>query len=347
VHRTPRTATGVAVVLRSLSPRNVRSARVWAAVALMATVATSLASGYAVTGVLDVPGLVTAAALGTVAAVLLGLPAERAAPFVVLAPLAGVVAVVWLDLLTRDAGITGQVFLVVPVMWAAAQLRVGGTAVVTAATVAGEGVVVFALLPRAEALLDFAYVTVLLLLVAGFLTRAAATQERLVEQLRVQADTDPLTGLVTRRVLDAATERALRTGRGEATLVVIDLDRFKTVNDTHGHLGGDAALVHVAALLTDRCREGDLVARMGGDELAVLMLDCSAEIAVRRAQALVDAVRETPLRLPGGTVVPLSISAGSTPLSPAVGGAQELYARADSALYAAKRAGRDRLARAA
>lgn len=313
----------------------------------MATVVTSLVSGFALTGAFDVPGVTAAVVLAVVSAVLLGLPAERTAPLVVLAPLTGVAVVVWLDLLTRDAGVTGQVFLVVPVIWAAAQLRPGGTAVVAAATVAGEAIVAFSLLPPGQAATVFAYVTVFALLVAGLLTRGGVIQERLVGQLRDQAGTDPLTGLVTRRVLDAATERAVRAGVGEAALVVIDLDRFKTVNDTHGHLGGDAALAHVAQLLTSRCRAGDVVARMGGDELAVLMLDCPAEVALRRAQCFVDAVRDTPLRLPGGVVVPLSISAGLTSVSAAVGGAQDLYARADSALYAAKRAGRDRLARAA
>ncbi|ABS01590.1 diguanylate cyclase (GGDEF)-like protein [Kineococcus radiotolerans] len=334
-------------MLRSLSARDPRSARAWAALALMVTIATCLLTNLVTFGALHAPELTATLGLAAVSAVLLGVPAERAAPLVVLAPLAGVAAVVWLDLLSRDAGVTGQVFLVVPVIWAAAQLRPGGTAVVALATVVGEAVVAFSILPPGEAAAVFAYVTVFTLLVAGVLTRGGVIQERLVEQLRVQAGTDPLTGLVTRRVLDAATDRAVRARGCEGALVVIDLDRFKTVNDTHGHLGGDAALAHVAALLTARCRPGDVVARMGGDELAVLMLDCPADVAVRRAQCFVDAVRDEPLRLPGGTVVPLSISAGLTPLSPAVTGAQDLYARADSALYAAKRAGRDRLARAA
>jgi diguanylate cyclase (GGDEF)-like protein len=86
---------------------------------------------------------------------------------------------------------------------------------------------------------------------------------------------------------------------------------------------------------------------MGGDELAVLMLDCSAETATRRAQSFVDVVRHTPLQLPGGVVVPLSISAGLSSMTLGVTRAEDLYARADSALYEAKRAGRDRLAHAA
>jgi diguanylate cyclase (GGDEF)-like protein len=313
----------------------------------MTTIVTCLVTGAATMGGLHTAKIVALLGLAALSALLLGLPVERTAPVIVLAPVAGVGVIVWLDLLSRDAGVTGQVFFVVPVVWAAAQLRLAGAAIVMVATLTGEAVVVFRFLPFDRAVTDFAYLTVLLLLVGGVLARAGATQERLVEQLRIQASIDPLTGLVTRRVLDSATERAVQHAAENATLVVIDLDRFKAVNDTHGHLGGDAALAHVASLLTGSCRETDVVARMGGDELAVLMLDCPTETAARRAQSFVDAVRANPLRLPGGVLVPLSVSAGLSALSQAVHRAEDLYASADSALYEAKRTGRDRLARAA
>ena len=344
--QTSRVGGGRGALLRSLSARNPHSARLWAAIALMTTIVTCLASDAATTGGLHAATILAVLGLGALSALLLALPVERTARLVVLAPLAGVGAVVWLDLLSRDAGVTGQVFFVVPVVWAGAQLRFAGAALVTLATLVGEAVVVFSFLPVEQAVIDFAYLAVLLLLVGGVLTRAGVVQERLVERLRVQASVDPLTGLVTRRVLDSATQAALHA-TGTASLVVIDLVRLKTVNDTFGHLGGDAALAHVAALITGECRETDVVARMGGDELAVLMLDCSAEIAVRRAQSFVDVVRATPLRLPGGAVVPLSISAGLSSLTHGVSRAEDLYASADSALYEAKRSGRGRLARAA
>jgi diguanylate cyclase (GGDEF)-like protein len=312
----------------------------------MVTILTNVGTAVLTTGR---PGaeLGVAAVLAVFSVVLFRLPVTAAAPLVGLAPLAGTGAIVWLDLMSRDAGVTGQVFFIVPVIWAAAQLRVAGALVVTAATVGGEAAVVFALLPTPQALTEFAYVTVLLGLICGVLVRASAKQERLVTRLSEQASIDPLTGLVTRRVLDSATEGVVAGVGGEASLVVIDLDRFKTINDTHGHLGGDAALAHVAALLSSACREADIVARMGGDELAVLMLDCPRPIAARRAQAFVDLVRDNPLRLPGGVSVPLSISAGLASLDPSATRAEDLYARADSALYEAKRSGRDRLAEAA
>lgn len=335
-----------AALLRSLSARNPRSARVWAAVALMVTILTNVGAGAFLTGSLRAPDLLAAASLVVVSVVLLRTSVERAAPLVVIAPLAGTATIVWMDLLTADAGITGQVFFVVPVIWAAAQLRLAGALLVTVATTAGEALVVFTVLPAHEAVIDFAYLTVVFVLVCGVLSRAGANQERLVERLREQASIDPLTGLWTRRVLDSATEQVVAAGAPDAALVVIDLDRFKVINDTHGHLGGDAALAHVASILSGRCRDGDLVARMGGDELAVLMLDCPPETAARRAQAFVDVVRDNPLLLPGGVVVPLSISAGLASSSIRTRRAEDLYACADSALYEAKRSGRGRFAAA-
>ncbi|MEW1959703.1 GGDEF domain-containing protein [Kineococcus sp. NPDC059986] len=333
-------------LLHSLEARNPRSARTWAVVALMVTIFTNIATGAVNAGGVPVPELCGAGVLGALSVVLVRRPADRVGPLIVLAPLVGVLTVVWLDLVTRDATLTGQVFFIVPVVWAAAQLRVGGVALVTAATTAGEAVVVWTLLEPQQAVTDFAYMTVLFLLISGVLTRAQAVQERLVERLRQQASIDPLTGLWTRRVLDTATARAVEHRVAEASLVLIDLDRFKTINDTYGHLGGDAALTHVASLLTGRCREADLVARMGGDELAVLMLDCPRETAAHRAQQFVDIVRSTPLQLPDGALVPLSISAGLAWLSPTATRAEDLYASADAALYVAKRAGRGRLSAA-
>lgn len=331
-------------LVRSLSPRAPRSAQLWAVGALVVSLLTNLL----VQGLTSPDGTNTSTVVITTvvlvgAVVLLRLPAGRVAPWVVVVPLLGVAVIVALDLPSGDAGVTGQVFFIVPVIWAAAHLRVGGVILTTLAAVAGEAVVVFTLLPPGQAAVEFCYLTVLLVLVAGVLSRTAAQQERLVGQLQALATVDPLTGLLTRRVLDSETARLHGDPGARATLVVLDLDRFKTINDDHGHLGGDAALHHVATLLTGCSREGDVVARMGGDELAVLMPDCSGDDAVRRAQAFVDAVRDNPLHLPDGTVVPLSVSAGMAPLTASDSPAGDPYARADAALYAAKRAGRDRL----
>ncbi len=167
-------------------------------------------------------------------------------------------------------------------------------------------------------------------------------------ELRRHAAIDPLTGLATRRVLDDATRIALTAAEARVgtALVIIDLDRFKAVNDTYGHVVGDEALTHVARILTGQSRGHDVVARIGGDELAVLMPGCGYEAAMRRAEDFVAAVNTTPLLLPGGVTVPLSISAGAAHVPDNAAGAGDLYSTADAALYAAKRSGRGRVGRA-
>ena len=93
--------------------------------------------------------------------------------------------------------------------------------------------------------------------------------------------------------------------------MLIDVDSFKTINDSHGHPVGDAVLVHLAEVLREQVRTDDAVlSRLGGDELAVLLRDCTPEVAARRAEDLLLAVRSTPLPLPDGTLLSLSISLG-------------------------------------
>ena len=98
-------------------------------------------------------------------------------------------------------------------------------------------------------------------------------QDRLVDALQEQARVDALTGLVNRRSFDEALESALTRPAGAGTaLVLIDVDAFKTINDSHGHPVGDAVLVHLAGVLREQIRTDDAVlSRLGGDELAVLL----------------------------------------------------------------------------
>jgi diguanylate cyclase (GGDEF)-like protein len=177
------------------------------------------------------------------------------------------------------------------------------------------------------------------------LIRAGVVQDRLIAQLRRQAAIDPLTGLVTRRVLDEATQSAITGAEAQVgtSLVMIDVDRFKVLNDTYGHVVGDDALSHIARLLTETARTHDVVARMGGDELAVLMPGCSYDVAVRRAEQFVALVRDTPLLLPSGASIALSISAGASHAPQYGARPRTLYASADAALYIAKRSGRDQV----
>lgn len=158
----------------------------------------------------------------------------------------------------------------------------------------------------------------------------------------LQAQTDPLTGLYNRRCLDTQLprliERAAASGVGLAA-VLIDLDRFKLINDTYGHAGGDAVLRAVAKTLRGAVRWSDLPCRIGGDELAVVLADIPGPAAaLARACDVFDALSGLVVEL-GGSRVPVGTSLGGAFLRPGET-PDELLRRADAALYAAKAAGR-------
>jgi len=157
-------------------------------------------------------------------------------------------------------------------------------------------------------------------------------------ELELRARTDSLTGLANRYVLDEELQRATLGPAGETTaLVLFDLDRFKQINDEHGHPVGDAVLVEVARRLSRIARESEVLARVGGEEFAWLLSGCDAA----GAQAAADRARAEIAGAPFAQVGRLTLSAGigvsATPCNPA-----RLYALADRALYEAKRAGRNR-----
>jgi diguanylate cyclase (GGDEF)-like protein len=123
------------------------------------------------------------------------------------------------------------------------------------------------------------------------------------------------------------------------SLVVIDVDHFKDVNDTAGHPAGDAVLREVGAALVANTKASDLAARFGGDEFVVLLPDCSGVDAIRVAERLRAAVaREV-------AAVPITVSAGVGETPANAGDNEQLVAAADAALYAAKREGRNRTVR--
>jgi diguanylate cyclase (GGDEF)-like protein/PAS domain S-box-containing protein len=152
---------------------------------------------------------------------------------------------------------------------------------------------------------------------------------------------DPLTDLLNRRAILEEIDLAL--AEDDCCLLFVDLDGFKAINDRLGHLDGDSVLVAVADRLRASVRPGDLVARLGGDEFLLLVRDRSVEAAVRVAERLLEAVRE-PVTLSDDVVV-VGASVG---LACGLRGesAEELVARADAAMYQAKREGRGRAVRA-
>ena len=265
---------------------------------------------------------------------------------VVLTPLTAIAVIVALDISTRDASAAGQVFLCFPVLFAASELHRAGAALVTITAVGGDAAVVFSVRDPTQALTDFLFVTVTLIMIAVLLVAAGTRQDELVGRLRRQADIDPLTGLVTRRALDEAMQAALTgpgTDRGShlgTALILVDLDQFKAINDTHGHPVGDDVLIHVGHILTQRLTTGAVASRMGGDEMAVLIPACSVEEAGMTADGIAAAIRCTPLDLSDGVRIQITASVGMAHSPPGLMSLHELYSAADAALYRTKRARR-------
>jgi diguanylate cyclase (GGDEF)-like protein/PAS domain S-box-containing protein len=163
----------------------------------------------------------------------------------------------------------------------------------------------------------------------------AAERVAAEERLRHIADHDALTGLYNRRRFEEELDRHFAYGRRygmDGALLVIDLDRFKRVNDGHGHRAGDRVLAAVAALLRSRLRESDIVARFGGDEFAILMPRGGAAEAAELANLVVNTVRRE-VSTPAG---PLDASVGYALFEDATTSSDEVLSRADDAMYADK-----------
>lgn len=185
--------------------------------------------------------------------------------------------------------------------------------------------------------------------IAALAARSAQASDLLVRlrereaQLQRLATTDELTGLRNRRAfyqhMAHEIARYMRYGHPVA-LAVLDVDNFKHVNDTRGHLLGDRTLAAVARLLCSRTRSVDVVARYGGDEFAVLMGDTALENAARAAERLRSCIERMAVAGAG----PITVSIGVAAVPPCAPDADALMAAADSALYEAKRAGKNRVA---
>ena len=178
---------------------------------------------------------------------------------------------------------------------------------------------------------------------------AVSAVGRAYDRMRTQvADavlTDPLSGCVNRRGLDQQLARELaRAERAGAPVAVlaVDIDHFKRVNDRFGHPAGDLVIRDVAAMLREAARAGDVVARAGGEEFVVVLADADEAGATALARRLVDAVRARRFPSVPGLSVTISVGVAAEPVVRDAHAAEALKGRADEALYAAKRAGRDR-----
>jgi diguanylate cyclase (GGDEF)-like protein len=158
---------------------------------------------------------------------------------------------------------------------------------------------------------------------------------------------DGLTGVHNKRYLLEFLEREIaRASRygSPLSLVLFDIDHFKKVNDTHGHLAGDAVLRELGRRLKPRVRREDLLARYGGEEFAAVLANTPREAALKFAEDMRAIVARDPFVLDASaTALPVTISLGVAQLDPGERSPQDLIARADQNLYGAKHAGRNRV----
>jgi diguanylate cyclase (GGDEF)-like protein len=265
-----------------------------------------------------------------------------------------------------DGGVTERfavfplIFLILPfIVWAAFRFSQREVALANAATcsiaiwytVAGRGPFAFGSSNETLLLLLAFVATVVttglvLSAVVRQRGRTAEALQRALKNLEEQAIRDPMTGLYNRRYLvDFLARELTRARRAGAPLAVImmDLDRFKRINDTFGHDAGDHVLLEVAALLKKSVRGNDMVCRFGGEEFVIVLTDATAEIAVRRCEAIRESIKLQEPVYQGNSLGSSTASFGIA-LFPDHGDSHDALMRAsDEALYEAKRAGRDRV----
>ena len=161
------------------------------------------------------------------------------------------------------------------------------------------------------------------------------------------ATSDPLTGLFNRGYVDdrlAIELSRARRYRKVLTLAVIDADRFKLLNDKHGHAAGDLVLQKIGAILRESCRRSDTVGRYGGEEFVVILPETDLEAARRKIESLRELLAGSPIELAArGEFVQVTISAGLAAFPQDATDAAELFALADERMFQAKKEGRNRV----
>jgi diguanylate cyclase len=187
-------------------------------------------------------------------------------------------------------------------------------------------------------------------MITGLLIAAlTAERSRTEDELRHRAEHDSLTGLFNRtRFTQELEHQASYNARygGLGAVLVVDVDRFKRVNDALGHAAGDELIARLSGLLRECLRDTDVVGRWGGDEFTVLLPQASEAEAVAVAGRLLDKVRHEASIVRGRATVPVTVSIGITPFGPGIDlDPEQIMRSADAAMYQAKLAGRDRFER--
>jgi diguanylate cyclase (GGDEF)-like protein len=164
-------------------------------------------------------------------------------------------------------------------------------------------------------------------------------------ELQRAARVDFLTGVCNRRAIDDLAQRTIAAARRHGmplSIMIIDVDHFKRINDAHGHQAGDVALVETVRRIRDSLRAEDLVGRLGGEEFVVVMPNTDGDSAIAAAERIRAAFASLPMQI-GGSAMSITVSVGVSLLAPGDSLFSHLLRRADHAMYAAKAAGRDRV----
>lgn len=243
----------------------------------------------------------------------------------------------------HDDSAGAQFFLVVPVIWSAFHLRTAGVVVV--ATSAAFGAAVITQFVTGEVTSGVVFITVAIVTAGVLILRDRRIADITEDLLEAQANTDALTGLSTRRVLDRVLADHMAEGSATPlTFLLIDIDNFKEINDRGGHLHGDAALRRVADRLTAIAGPDDVACRMGGDELALLLVGREVGEALRIAERFCADVREMVILGDGvDRSFRLTLSIGVAHAPEDADDLRSLYEVADRRLYRAKERGRAQL----
>ncbi len=171
----------------------------------------------------------------------------------------------------------------------------------------------------------------------NYLRKQLKTQSDVITRLKQEAYHDPLTGLPNRRYFERELDKALayfsRHNR-VSTVMMVDVDSFKSINDSLGHLAGDAILKHISVLLQKYTRSADVVARIGGDEFCIILRETESEEAFEKAENIADVIAKTPCVYEGREIY-TTVSIGGCSFSDAKD-KKELLNKADSAMYISK-----------
>ena len=188
--------------------------------------------------------------------------------------------------------------------------------------------------------------TIIISLIVYYVVHYLVTAHTMVNRLKTEATHDFLTGLNNTRRFDIKYNDIVRDTlekKGRVSLLIIDIDHFKHVNDTYGHIAGDAVLKELGLVLLRNSRNDDVVSRIGGEEFAIVMKNMKKEETITIAERIRTNVESHPFPLPDSNIINITVSVGVAVYPDTIEDIKDLKETADSKLYEAKRTGRNKV----